>query len=171
VSKTLDTALATTIVDERTIAAPVETCFLVASDVERWPDILPHYRFVRFRDKRAFGTGVVEMSANRDFFAGIRYPTWWLSDMHIDESEPAVYYTHIAGFTRGMIVKWSFERVPGGTHVRISHTWGGPPWPVIGRFAWDHIIAHQFVSFIATRTLLGVAAEAERRARIENQNV
>ena len=160
-----------TIVDELTIRAPVEICFQVAADVERWPDILPHYRFVRFRQKNGFGTGNVEMSANRDFGGPFRYPTWWLSAMHIDEREPAVYYTHIAGFTKGMVVKWSFDPVADGTHVRISHAWAGPPWPLVGGFAWERIISRQFVSFIATRTLAGVAIEAERRSSIENRNV
>jgi hypothetical protein len=154
-----------TIIDEHTIAAPPATCFLVASDVERWPDILPHYRFVRFREKVAPATGIVEMSAYRDFAGPLRYPTWWLSRMHVDEAAPAVHYTHIGGITRGMVVKWSFEPVPGGTHVRISHAWDGPAWPIIGRFAWEHVIARHFVSFIARRTLAGVAAEAERRVR------
>lgn len=159
-----------TIIDERTIHAPLDVCFRVAADVEQWSVILPHYRFVRFREKAAFGTGLVEMSAYRNFGGPLRYPTWWLSDMHIDESEPAVYYTHVGGFTRGMVVKWSFDTVAAGTHVRISHAWAGPPWPIIGGFAWKHFISSQFVSFIATRTLAGVAAEAERRAGAEKYN-
>jgi hypothetical protein len=160
-----------TIVDEHTIGAAAPLCFQVAADVERWPVILPHYRFVTFQRKDAFGTGVVEMSAWRDFAGPIRYPTWWVSDMHVTESEPAVYYTHIDGFTKGMIVKWSFVPVATGTHVRISHTWAGPPWPFIGAFAWKHVIAQQFVSFIANRTLAGVAREAERLSSIGKQHV
>jgi hypothetical protein len=156
-----------TIIDERTIAAPPDMVYRVAADVERWPEILTHYRFVRFRDHRGFGTGIVEMSANRDFGGPLKYPTWWLSDMHVDEHEPAVYYTHVDGITKGMVVKWSFDPVATGTHVRISHSWEGPPWPIVGRLVWEHIIAHHFVSFIANRTLAGVAAEAERRARID----
>jgi hypothetical protein len=171
-----------TIVDERTIHAPPGICFEVAADVERWPHILPHYLRVEFRAKRGFGTGIVEMAANRDFAGPVYYPTWWLSDMHVDAAEPAVYYTHVGGITRGMIVKWSFEARDSQdsrdahdsrgaqpeassqhTHVRITHTWDGPPWPLVGRFLWEHVIARQFVSFIATRTLAGVAAEAERR--------
>jgi ribosome-associated toxin RatA of RatAB toxin-antitoxin module len=164
-----------TIIDERTIRAPVETCFQVAADVERWPDILPHYRFVRFREKSGFGTGIVEMSAYRDFGGPLRYPTWWLSDMHVDDAEPAVHYTHVDGFTRGMIVKWSFDAIDASshaqhTHVRISHAWDGPPWPLIGALAWEHFISSQFVSFIATRTLAGVTVEAERRAGPEKYN-
>jgi hypothetical protein len=64
-----------------------------------------------------------------------------------------------------MDVKWSFEAHQSGTHVRITHAWNGPPWPVIGGLAWKHVIGPHFVSFIASRTLAGVAREAERRAR------
>lgn len=154
-----------TIVDERFVAAPVHDCFRVAADVERWPDILPHYRFVRFRDKAAFGTGTVEMSAWRDFGGPLRWPTWWLSRMHVDDAAPAVHYRHIDGITRGMDVIWSFEPREEGTHVRILHTWDGPAWPLIGGIAWHAVIAPHFVSAIAQRTLAGVGAEAERLAQ------
>lgn len=153
-----------TIVDERFMAAPADTCFHVAADVERWPDILPHYRHVRFHERRGFGHGRVEMAAWRDFAGPLRWPTWWVSDMRAEPDTPAVHYTHVDGITRGMDVIWSFEPRDHGTHVRILHTWDGPEWPVIGDFAWRQVIAPRFVSVIASRTLAGVAAEAERRA-------
>ncbi|MCI0432218.1 MAG: SRPBCC family protein [Gemmatimonadetes bacterium] len=155
---------ATTIRDEHVMAAPVPVCFRVAADVERWPDILPHYRHVRFHERRAFGTGRVEMAAWR-WFGFMRYPTWWVSEMRVDADEPAVHYQHVEGITRGMIVKWEFMPVEHGTRVRIVHTWKGPDWPWIGALAWQIVIAPVFVSAIATRTLRGVAAEAERRHR------
>lgn len=154
-----------TTVDERFMAAPVDVCFRVAADVERWPQILPHYRWVRFHEKHAFGTGRVEMAAWRDFAGPARYPTWWVSDMYIAEHEPAIYFTHVDGITRGMDVKWAFTPLDGGTHVRITHAWRGPPWPLIGGPAWRLVIGPHFVSAIAARTLLGVGADAERRAR------
>src|SRR5690606_12620 len=93
-----------TILDELHMIAPPDVCFRIAADVERWPEILPHYRRVRFQDRRAFGTGRVEMAAWRDFVGPIRYPTWWVSDMHLDEDAPAVHYRHVDGVTRGMDV-------------------------------------------------------------------
>ncbi|NIR35321.1 MAG: hypothetical protein GWN73_05005 [Actinobacteria bacterium] len=64
-----------------------------------------------------------------------------------------------------MIVKWAFEPLAdGSTLVVLTHAWAGPPWPLIGRFAWRHVIGPHFVSAIARRTLAGVAAEAERTA-------
>ena len=153
-----------TITDELLMRAPAPLCFRVAADVERWPDILPHYRWVRFREKRGFGWGRVEMAAWRDFGGPARYPTWWLSAMSCDTAEPAVFYRHVRGVTRGMDVKWSFLPARDGTLVRITHSWNGPEWPIIGHLAWRMVIAPHFVSAIAERTLRGVAAEAERLA-------
>ena len=157
-----------TILDESIMRAPVSLCFRVAADVEQWPAILAHYRRVRFLRRDGFGTGRVEMAAWRDFGGPLRYPAWWVSDMRIDEDEPAVYYRHVHGITRGMDVKWAFLPETDGTRVRITHAWEGPPWPLIGRFAWRAFIAPHFVSAIARRTLAGVAAEAERRQRAAN---
>jgi hypothetical protein len=151
-------------VDERFVHAPADLCFRVAADVERWPALLPHYRWVRYHHSTGFGTGRVEMAAWREFGGPLRYPTWWVSDMHLAEDEPAIYFTHVAGVTRRMNVKWAFERRDGGTHVRITHAWDGPRWPLIGRLAWRHVIGPHFVSAIAQRTLAGIAAEAERQA-------
>jgi ribosome-associated toxin RatA of RatAB toxin-antitoxin module len=153
-----------TTVDERFVAAPAELCFRVAADVEAWPDILPHYRWVRFHRRDAFGSGRVEMAAWRDFAGPLRYPTWWLSEMRVAEDEPAIYFVHVAGITRRMDVKWAFEQRRDSTHVRITHAWDGPAWPIIGGFAWRNVIGPHFVSAIAQRTLAGVAREAERRA-------
>ena len=158
-------------VDEHVMRAPARLCFEVAADVESWPRLLPHYRFVRFQEKRAFGEGRVEMAAWRDFAGAgaLRWPTWWVSEMHVDGREPAVHYRHVDGITRGMNVKWSF--VPDGerTLVRIVHEWSGPAWPIIGRAAADAVIGPGFVSAIARRTLAGVAAEAERRAAAQDR--
>jgi len=155
----------TTTIDERIMRADAALCFAVAADVERWPAILPHYRLVRFRGQHGFGTGQVEMSAWRDFAGPLRYPTWWVSQMRVAEAEPAIYFEHVDGVTRGMHVKWAFLAEPtgGATLVRITHEWAGPRWPIIGPAAWRHVIGPRFVSHIATRTLAGVAAEAERR--------
>jgi hypothetical protein len=105
------------------------------------------------------------MAAWRPFPMGLRYPTWWLSEMQCDAAEPAVHYRHVQGITRGMKVKWSFAAGPGNvTHVQIVHEWAGPRWPLIGGLAARWVIGPHFVSAIAQRTLAGVAREAERQA-------
>jgi ribosome-associated toxin RatA of RatAB toxin-antitoxin module len=151
-------------IDERVSTSPPGPLFQVAADVERWPDILPHYRWVRFQEKAGFGRGVVEMAAWRDFLGPLRYPTWWVSRMEADPVTPVVRYHHVRGVTRRMDVRWEFLPEPGGTLVRVTHEWDGPAWPLIRGIAARHVIGPHFVSFIATRTIAGVCAEAERRA-------
>ena len=157
-------------VDERFVAAPPETMFRIAREVEEWPAHLSHYRFVRFRRKSPDGGGLVEMSAYRPFGAAgltvLSWPTWWLSQMSVDASAPAIRFRHVGGITTGMDVEWSFTPVPGGTQVRILHVWDGPRWPLVGMWAATGVIGPVFVHGIASRTLSGLAGVAEREARI-----
>jgi 2-polyprenyl-3-methyl-5-hydroxy-6-metoxy-1,4-benzoquinol methylase len=160
-----------TTVDELVVRAPLERIFRLAAEVERWPEHLRHYRFVRFRERTRDGGGLVEMSANRPF-GMIPWPTWWTSLMTVQPrapadrtpaaAPPAVRYRHIRGLTTGMEVEWRFDRVPGGTHVRIIHRWNGPPLPVIGGWVAARVIGPVFVHGIASRTLAGLAHVAER---------
>jgi coenzyme Q-binding protein COQ10 len=152
-------------IDELACDVEVATCFRVGADVEQWPMILPHYRWVRFHEKRGFADGVVEMAAWRPFGV-FNYPTWWKSVMWHDENIPCVHYQHIDGVTRGMVVRWEFERHGSGTLIRIVHEWDGPGWPLIGGIAADWVIGPVFVSGIARRTLIGVAARAQVLAEL-----
>ena len=154
---------AMTTVDELLVRAPVSEIFAIARDVEHWPAYLPHYRFVRFRERARDGGGLVEMSAYRPF-GPVGWPTWWLSEMSVDPAAPAVRFRHVGGITTGMDVEWSFRPEAGGTHVRIEHVWDGPHWPLIGVFAATTVIGPVFVHGIASRTLAGLGAAAERRA-------
>ena len=151
-------------VDEGFVHAPVRTTFEIVRDVEQWPAHLAHYRFVRFRERAPDGGGIVEMAANRPFGA-INWPTWWLSEMQVVDAPggvPAVRFRHIGGITKGMDVEWRFESRDGGTHVELVHAWDGPRWPLIGVFAATVVIGPVFVHGIATRTLKGLGAVAER---------
>ncbi len=148
------------VLDELEVRAPLRRIFALARDVSRWPEHLPHYRFVRFNRQEADGGGVVEMSANRPFGL-LDWPTWWRSDMQVIDSAPAVRFRHVAGVTSGMDVEWSFEPTPAGTHVRVLHVWNGPEWPLIGEFAATTVIGPVFVHGIASRTLAGLARVAE----------
>jgi ribosome-associated toxin RatA of RatAB toxin-antitoxin module len=157
-------------VDEKLVRAPVAKIFELARQVEHWPDYLPHYRYVKFRSRRPDGGGLVEMSAYRPFQLPntwncqirINWPTWWLSEMTVDPRKPSIRFRHVGGITKGMEVEWSFSTSPGGTHVRILHLWDGPPVPVVGTRAAVHVIGPVFVHGIASRTLAGLSAVAER---------
>lgn len=142
------------------IRAPLEACLAAASDVERWPEILPHYRWVTFQRKDGPGAGRVEMAAWRKF-GSLGYPVWWVSEMQTDRKAGIVRYHHVDGITTGMDVEWLFEETDAGTRVVIVHDWSGPRWPVIGGLAARRVIGPQFIHVVADRTLAGVRASVE----------
>ncbi len=147
--------------NEVVIAAPAARCFQVAADVERWPAILSHYRWVRFRRRDGFGRGLVEMAARR-LFGPIGYPVWWMSEMWADESVPVVRYRHVAGITKDMDVEWRFRDQGDQTHVEVVHDWPqGPRWPLVGRLAANRVIGPIFIHHVAGLTLAGVKRAAE----------
>jgi len=148
-------------VDERLVRAPMRRIFEFAREVDRWPEHLPHYRWVRFHQRATDGGGLVEMAAWRPFGA-VRWPTWWTSEMSVSESAPNVRFRHVAGITKGMDVEWSFVPEGDETRVRIVHLWNGPPVPLLGMLAAKLVIGPVFVHGIASRTLAGLAAVAER---------
>jgi len=148
-------------VDEALVAAPPDRVFELAADVERWPEILPHYRWVRM----VSGTrarGVVEMAAYRPF-GPLNWPTWWQSDMTMDRTAREVRYRHIRGITTGMDVLWRVTPRDGGSHILLTHDWEGPRWHLLQRPAAEWVIGPVFVHGIASRTIAGVARAAEAR--------
>ena len=145
-------------VDSIAIAAPLGLVYTVASDVERWPEFLPHYRWVKVLE-RSEDRAVVEMAAWRPF-GRLKYPTWWVSEMRL-EPERAIHYRHIRGITRGMDVVWSLESRGEMVEVRVVHRWSGPSWPLIGTLAADLVIGPVFIHGIAARTLAGVKRRSE----------
>ena len=147
------------IVDRASVTAPLDRVFAVAADVERWPDFLKHYRWVRMRQRTERG-GVVEMAAWRPFGV-FRYPTWWLSEMEIVPGEHVVRYRHTGGITSGMDVEWKLEQRGDRVDVTIVHEWDGPRWPLISWIAANWVIGPVFIHGIASRTLAGVKRKAE----------
>jgi hypothetical protein len=146
-------------VDRLFMRAPADRVFRAAMDVEQWPVLLGHYRWVRMLQRRTNG-GVVEMAAWRPF-GRLKYPTWWVSEMWIEPNEGAVRYRHVRGITAGMDVVWRLHPVEGGTEVTIVHDWSGPRWPLVGPVAASLFIGPVFIHGIASRTLAGIAKHVE----------
>lgn len=141
------------------IHGPLSRIVELAADVERWPVILPHYRWVTLLE----GGGdrkVVEMAARRGWI-----PLRWRAVQEIDRSGPApvIAYHHIWGPTRGMDVAWTFHEANGSVGVTIDHRFR-PPWPVIGAAVADHVIGPHFIEYVAQRTLATIKqiVEGER---------
>jgi ribosome-associated toxin RatA of RatAB toxin-antitoxin module len=147
-------------VDRLTMRAPAARVFEAASNVEQWPALLPHYRWVRMLERRS-GGGVVEMAAWRPF-GPVGYPTWWVSEMWTDPASATVRYRHIRGLTAGMDVEWSITPTTEGSDVTIVHEWNGPGWPLVGRPAAELVIGPVFIHGIASRTLAGIRRAVER---------
>jgi len=129
-----------------TIKAPTETIFTVASDLARWPDFLPHYRYNRFLSPMPWG-GIVKMSAVRTIIPEKR-------QLHFEHLRSAL------NATKGMIVVWTFTETPEGVRVEITHDLE-LHWPVIGGFVGKYIVGQFFIHHIATQTLAGLKRKVE----------
>ncbi len=133
--------------------APADRIFAIAADVERWPALLPHYRYVR----------AVGRDGEREFAMGARrglLPVRWQATQRPLPAQRVIEFTHTGGVTRGMQVAWRLLPVQGGTHVRIEHSLD-LRWPVIGRVAADWVIGPHFIEPIAARTLARMKQLAE----------
>lgn len=139
------------------IAAPAAAVFALGAATERWPEILPHYRYVRvLRDdgpKR-----VVAMGAWQDVF-----PIRWVAEQINDPAVPHIRFRHLRGWTRGMDVEWIFEPFAGGTRVTIEHRLEFR-FPVAAEWLGRRLVSDYFVHGVAAKTLARVKVLAEARA-------
>ena len=137
--------------------APYERIFALAADVERWPEILPHYRYVR----------AVSGQHKREFAMGARrgpIPVSWQAIQRPVYDERRIEFVHTGGVTKGMWVAWRFaEAEDGAINVSIEHRLE-LGWPLIGDFAARHVIGPQFIEAIAGQTLRRIRDLAEERA-------
>ena len=134
--------------------APLERIFDLAADVERWPERLPHYRYVR---------RVPAPDGERRFAMGARrgpIPVRWEAIQVPLRAERRIEFVHTGGVTRGMRVAWRFEQRGDAIDVSIEHHLD-LGWPIIGAFAAERVIGPQFVEAIAGRTLRRVKELAE----------
>jgi uncharacterized membrane protein len=139
------------------IAAPAETVYALASATERWPQILPHYRYVRVLAENG-ATRLVEMSAWRDVF-----PVRWIAEQTNDPATPHIAFRHVRGWTRGMDVEWLFERFAGGTRVTIEHRLEFA-FPFAAGWLGKHLVSDYFIHGVAAKTLMRMKTLAEARA-------
>jgi ribosome-associated toxin RatA of RatAB toxin-antitoxin module len=126
------------------IHASRERIFDTVSDLARWPERLPHYRYVRFLEKDG-PRDVVAMSARRGII-----PVSWVSAYEADRDSLELRFEHLRKWTKGMVVTWTLTPTRDATRVEIVHTMKFRiPW-----LAWlaEPIIA-SFISAIAGRTL------------------
>ena len=121
------------------------TVFETAANLELWPRILPHYRYIRYLE-RSPGRNVVVMAATR---SGI--PISWTSEQIIDRDRVEVRFLHLQAFTKGMRVVWTFQEAPAGVLVEIKHDLAFRV-KILAPIA-DKIIGDFFIRHIANKTL------------------
>ncbi len=136
--------------------APKMTIFETAANLERWPEILPHYRYIRYLE-RGDERNIVVMAALR---SGI--PIAWTSEQVIDREKLQVRFRHLKAFTKGMEVVWTFNETPDGVLVQIVHDLKfrvAPLAPVA-----DAIIGKFFIHHVASETLRHMKTHLESRS-------
>lgn len=138
------------------IAAPVEVVYRLGSRTERWPQLLPHYRYVRVLAEHG-DTRTVAMGAWRDAF-----PIGWTAVQTNDPVRPHIGFRHIRGWTRGMEVEWLFEPCAVGTRVTIEHRLQFA-FPLASAWLGKHVVSAYFVHGVATKTLARMKQLAESR--------
>src|SRR5438128_1713396 len=95
--------------------APKALIFETAANLELWPKILPHYRYIRYLE-RSPDRNIVIMAAVR---SGI--PISWTSEQLIERDRFEVRFRHLKAWTKGMEVTWTFNETPAGVTVEIIH--------------------------------------------------
>lgn len=141
-----------------TISAPRERIFEVVRELARWPERLPHYRFVRVQEKDARGSQILQMSAWRGPF-----PITWVSAYRDDPTTLELHFEHLHAWTKGMRVVWTLTPTRDGTRVEIVHDQKFR----IPALAWlfEPVINALFIEPIAAKTLATFKGllEAENR--------
>ena len=144
------------------IAAPAELVFRLARDVERWPDLLPHYVAARRRgEPDRDGRLVVAFVARRTLLPvlGLGLPVAWRSLTWSEPDGRRLRFVHSGGATAGMDVTWRIDDRPGGRcRVDIEHDFR-PRVP-----GWAGFVDRLFTRPIAGRTLATFRALAEALA-------
>ncbi|MDE1171903.1 MAG: SRPBCC family protein [Verrucomicrobium sp.] len=138
------------------IAVSREEAFALASDLERWPEFLPHYRSNEFLTRAPGGDGgIVKMACVR---SGI--PLSWVSVYRADAARLQMRFQHLKPLTRGMEVRWEFTPSPHGVRVEIIHDFE-LDWPLVGPWIADAVVGRFLIDHVAGLTLEGLKARLE----------
>lgn len=143
------------------IQARKQQIFETAANLELWPKILPHYRYIRYLE-RGPDRNVVVMAAVR---SGI--PISWTSEEIIDRERCEIHFRHLKAWTKGMHVVWKLTETPAGVLVEIIHDLRFRIRLLAPIAEW--IIGKGFIHPVATRTLQCMKAHLEAQA-IPNPN-
>lgn len=136
--------------------APRERIFQTAANLELWPRILPHYRYIKYLECGE-SRNVVVMAARRGWM-----PISWTSEELVDQTRCEVRFRHLKGWTKGMEVVWTFTETAAGVLVEIVHD-------LRFRIRWlaplaETLIGGYFIHPVASRTLRCMKAYVEQQS-------
>jgi ribosome-associated toxin RatA of RatAB toxin-antitoxin module len=143
--------------------APKNLIFETAANLELWPKILPHYRYIRYLARGA-DRNLVVMAAVR-----LGLPIAWTSEQIIDRNRCEVRFHHLKAWTKGMKVVWTFKETPAGVVVEIVHDLHFRI-RLLAPIA-EQIISKIFIHPVATKTLrcMKTHLEGETSAALQPQ--
>ncbi len=128
------------------IRAPRQRIFDVTTDLERWPKLLPHYRYINFI-RRDESSSRVKMACYRGVL-----PISWESDHEVKPDVFEQHFHHLKAFTKGMHVVWTYQ--PEGedaVRVTIVHDLKFRLRPLAPLM--EPLLGHGFIEPVAGRTL------------------
>lgn len=123
--------------------------YTLAADIEHWPAVLPHYRFIRIRQRDGLKC-VADFGASRSGF-----PCSWQACQVLWPEERRITYEHLRGVTRGMKVQWRFSVETDGVRMTVDHSLTYRV-PLAGELFARLVVGRLFVHHIAGRTLDGI---------------
>jgi ribosome-associated toxin RatA of RatAB toxin-antitoxin module len=144
------------------VSAPGRSVFELAREVERWAELLPHYRRVEVRDRRGERVEARMVAVRR--FGPVPVPVTWRAECWAEEEDAddlRLRFRHTWGVTKGMDVTWHI-RPDGadGCRVSIEHRFERPL-PLLGPHGLPRVVDRWFTRHIAGRTLRRFKALAE----------
>jgi ribosome-associated toxin RatA of RatAB toxin-antitoxin module len=147
------------------VEAPAALVFGLARDIERWPDLLPHYVSARRQSARAPDDRLlVRFVARRPLVPvlGLGLPVAWRALTWAEPAALRLRFVHRGGATGGMDVTWRIaETAHERCRVEIEHDFR-PRMP-----GWAWLIDRAFTRPIAGRTLATFRTLAEAVVRSE----
>ena len=129
--------------------------YQLAADIQDWPDLLPHYRYMHIRE-RTDTHKLADFGASRD---GI--PVKWSATQELFPNETRITFQHVRGVSQGMWVEWKLEKRPASVRVTISHELSYPV-PLLGPLFAKYIVGKLFVENIAGKTLRCIKNKVEQ---------
>lgn len=130
------------------IDGDLDKVYAYASDVEKWPSILPHYRSVKVL-KQESSEQLVSMHCVRNFGL-LKWPCKWTARLRLEPKDGRIFFRHVTGPARGMKVEWRLKPSSNGIETSIEHDLDAhTPWSKL----YAGFIGPVFIASIAGETL------------------